>query len=89
MCYLTPFKYRMGNTADAGSDNLGFRCAQTVATKQTGKLPDNEKTKPSKPEVKEIKEGETVKEKRPNPADLRGKKKSTSNKKKNMGKTEL
>ncbi|XP_072047471.1 inactive C-alpha-formylglycine-generating enzyme 2-like [Amphiura filiformis] len=73
---------RMSNTADAGSDNLGFRCAQSVGTKKTGKLPEDTRSKPSKPEVKEIKEGETVKQKRPNPADLRGKKKPTSNKKK-------
>ena len=79
----------MSNTADAGSDNLGFRCAQSIATKQTGKLPEDTRTKPSKPEVKEIREGETIKQKRPNPADLRGNKKPSSNTKKNTKKTEL
>lgn len=74
---------RMGNTADAGSDNLGFRCAKSKGTAQTGKsTKEDNRTKPSKPEVKEIKEGKTVKHKRPNPADLRGNKQPKGNKKK-------
>ncbi|XP_077998546.1 inactive C-alpha-formylglycine-generating enzyme 2-like [Glandiceps talaboti] len=66
---------RMGNTADAGSDNLGFRCASNVeldkykptGTAPKGKKADRTKSKePQKPPTPST---------RPVPADLNGDKK--------------
>ena len=66
----------MGNEADAGSDNLGFRCAVSLPTgtsekKPKGKKKDADKVVTEEPVPTELPEGAKVI--RPNPADLNGK----------------
>lgn len=74
--------FRMGNEADAGSDNLGFRCAVSLPTgtsekKPKGKKKNGDKVAKEEPTVTELPEG--AKFVRPNPADLNGKGKKKKN----------
>ncbi|XP_071805052.1 inactive C-alpha-formylglycine-generating enzyme 2-like [Asterias amurensis] len=74
---------RTGNTPDAGSDNLGFRCAMSVAS-NTQKPPKGKKKGTDKKQRTEepdviIQEGQKVKEVKPHPADLNGRKKKSKN----------
>nr|XP_054768494.1 inactive C-alpha-formylglycine-generating enzyme 2-like [Lytechinus pictus] len=72
---------RMGNEADAGSDNLGFRCAVSLPTGTSEKKPKGKKKNADKiakeQTVTELPEGAKVV--RPNPADLNGKGKKKQN----------
>ncbi|XP_071508149.1 inactive C-alpha-formylglycine-generating enzyme 2-like [Diadema antillarum] len=74
--HATRVTTRMGNEADAGSDNLGFRCAVSMPTGTSEKKPKGKKKDaPTKddqePITIELPEGAKVV--RPNPADLNGK----------------
>nr|BAJ83908.1 sulfatase modifying factor 2 [Hemicentrotus pulcherrimus] len=80
--HATRVTTRMGNEADAGSDNLGFRCAVSLPTgtsekKPKGKKKNADKVAREEPTVTELPEG--AKFVRPNPADLNGKGKKKKN----------
>ncbi|XP_038078098.1 inactive C-alpha-formylglycine-generating enzyme 2-like [Patiria miniata] len=77
---------RTGNTPDAGSDNMGFRCAVSVPKTDSQKPPkgkkinqDGKKQQAEGPKVI-VQDGKKAKPIKPNPADLNGKK-STGRKK--------
>eukprot|EP00057_Strongylocentrotus_purpuratus_P018850 XP_011673324.1 PREDICTED: uncharacterized protein LOC576301 [Strongylocentrotus purpuratus] len=80
--HATRVTTRMGNEADAGSDNLGFRCAVSLPTgtsekKPKGKKKNADNVAKEEPTVTELPEG--AKFVRPNPADLNGKGKKKKN----------
>ncbi|XP_022097012.1 sulfatase-modifying factor 2-like [Acanthaster planci] len=77
---------RTGNTPDAGSDNVGFRCAMSVTSTDAQRPPKGKKINQGRSQQAEeprvvVQDGKKAKPIKPNPADLNGKK--TTGEKKN------
>ncbi|XP_071946243.1 inactive C-alpha-formylglycine-generating enzyme 2-like [Antedon mediterranea] len=69
--HMTRVTTKMGNTADSGSDNLGFRCAETIPTKHTQTPPKGKKADSKKEKKENVQENpKPQRQTRPNPADL-------------------
>ncbi|XP_033096345.1 inactive C-alpha-formylglycine-generating enzyme 2-like, partial [Anneissia japonica] len=73
--HLVRVTTRMGNTADSGSDNLSFRCAQSVGTKHTQTPPKGKKADSiGNKKRQEDDNPKPQRQTRPNPADLNAEK---------------